>query len=148
LWRYLSIEEVKAEVEAEAKALQAEKSPPDPDLEPLLAIDRIALYANNGPLWYRGYAQQPEGELAAGLDRVLQQFGVKRIVVSHTVRGRSITSRFGGKVIFIDTGMLVSYFQGRPSALEITGGTLKAFYVGEPPQPVASGGAAGPSPTQ
>ncbi len=148
LWRYLSIDEVKAEAEAEAKALQAEKNPPDPELEPLLAIDRIVLYANNGPLWYRGYAQQPEGEMAAALDRVLQQFGVKQMVMGHTVLGRSPTLRFGGKAIFIDTGMLVSFFQGRPSALEISGGTLKAFYIGEPPQPVAGGGAAGPTQTQ
>ena len=148
LWRYLTIEEVKAEVEAEAKALQAEKNPPDPELEPLLAIDRIVLYANNGPLWYRGYAQQPEGELAAGLDRVLQQFGVKQMVMGHTVLGRSPMRRFGGKAILIDTGMLVSFFQGRPSALEISGGTLKALYIGEPAQPVASGGAAGPTQTQ
>jgi hypothetical protein len=128
--------------------LQAAQGPPDPDLEPLLALDRIMLYANNGPLWYRGYAQQPEGELAAALDRVLQQFGVKRMVMGHTVLGRSPTPRFGGKAILIDTGMLVSFFQGRPSALEITGGTLKALYAGEPPQAVASGAAAGPSQTQ
>ena len=145
LWRFLNIEEVKAEVEAEVKALQVEKRPLEPDLEPLLAFDRIMLYANNGPLWYRGYAQQPEGELAVALDRVLQQFGVKRMVMGHTVLARSITPRFGGKAILIDTGMLVSFFQGRPSALEIAGGTLKALYVGEPPQPLA-GGTVGPSP--
>ena len=148
LWRYLTIEEVKAEVEGEAKALQAEKSPLDHDLELFLAIDQVMLYANNGPLWYRGYAQQPEGELAAGLDQVLQQFGAKRMVMGHTVIGRSLTPRFGGKAIFIDTGMLASFFQGRPSALEITGGTLKALYVGEPPQPLANGAAAGPSQIQ
>ena len=38
--------------------------------------------------------------------------------------------RFGNRVFFIDTGMLSSYYAGgRPSALEIDGGTFTAIYL-------------------
>ena len=51
-----------------------------------------------------------------------------RFVTGHTPQqNRSINTRFGGRVVLIDTGML-SYYQGRPAALEIAGDTLTAIY--------------------
>ena len=52
-------------------------------------------------------------------------------MVGHTVddAGR-ITTRFGGRVIQIDTGMQPAYVQdGRASALEIARGEATAIYV-------------------
>jgi hypothetical protein len=41
-----------------------------------------------------------------------------------------IKTRFGGKVVLIDTGMLTSRYKGRASALEIRDGAFTAIYVG------------------
>ena len=59
----------------------------------------------------------------------LDQMKLARIVVGHTpTADRRIHTRFGGRAVTIDTGMLASYFMGNPSALEITGDRLKAIY--------------------
>lgn len=76
--------------------------------------------ASNGPLWFRGYAQWTDAQVAANLPRVLAAYGASAIVVGHTPQadGR-ISSRLGGKLFLIDTGMLSAYFHGRASALQI-----------------------------
>ena len=56
-----------------------------------------------GPLWYRGYF--PEGghdpaASAADVDLALKQFGVRRILVGHTIVP-TITPLYGGKVIAV-----------------------------------------------
>ena len=84
----------------------------------------------DGPLWYRGLAQEP-ASFAPQIDDILVKQGARAIVVGHTVAlsGR-ITPRFGGRVIQIDTGMQPAYAQGgRASALEIVGGEATAIYV-------------------
>ncbi len=83
----------------------------------------------DGPLWYRGLAQQPES-FAPQLDEILEKQQARAIVIGHTIApGGRILGRFGGKVVQIDTGMLSSYVpNGRASALEIRNGTLTAIY--------------------
>ena len=82
-----------------------------------------------GPLWFRGYATWPEDEGTAHIVRVLDRYEAARFVVGHTVpTTKHITSRFDGKVVLIDTGMLASHYRGRPSALEIQGEQLTAIY--------------------
>ena len=83
----------------------------------------------DGPLWYRGLAQEPD-EFAPMVDDILARQNARAIVVAHTVTadGR-IRSRFGGKVIQIDTGMQSAYVSyGRASALEIVRGRMTAVY--------------------
>jgi hypothetical protein len=81
---------------------------------------------NEGPLWFRGYHSWPAAEGEPRLQELLQTFGVKRVVVSHTPQANGqIRQRFGGKVFLIDTGMIA----GRPSALEISGGRIGALYM-------------------
>jgi len=83
----------------------------------------------NGPLWYRGLAQEPE-TFAPRVDEILAKENVRAIVIGHTVApdGR-IQMRFGGKVFQIDTGMQPAYIEtGRASALEIQGGVFTAIY--------------------
>ena len=55
----------------------------------------------------------------------------RAIVVGHTPTIGRISTRFGGKVVQIDSGMLDgSFFPGGiPSALEIHGGTWTAIYL-------------------
>lgn len=83
----------------------------------------------DGPLWYRGLAQEPDAFQPA-VDGILQKQNARAIVIGHTVvqEGR-IRVRFGGKVFQIDTGMQPAYVAtGRASALEIKNGVFTAIY--------------------
>jgi hypothetical protein len=83
----------------------------------------------DGPLWYRGLAQEPDA-FAPMVDDMLAKQKARAIVVGHTVSptGR-VLPRFGGKVFQIDTGMQPAYVpNGRASALEIDHGTITAIY--------------------
>src|SRR5437016_6524825 len=83
----------------------------------------------NGPLWFRGYAQWTDAEGAPQIQRLTQAFNVARFVVGHTPQPGQIVSRFDGKVFLIDTGMLSSYVSGgRASALEIKDGQVSFIY--------------------
>jgi hypothetical protein len=95
----------------------------------------------DGPLWYRGLAEKSEGELEGDLATMLERLQARAIVIGHTVapNGR-ITTRFGGRVVQIDTGMLGGTFYpgGRASALEIQDGRFVAIYEdGREPLPVS-----------
>ena len=86
--------------------------------------------AADGPLWYRGLAQEDEQVFAPELDKILETLHARAIVIGHTptADGR-ITPRFAGRVVQIDTGMLAAvYTNGRPSALEIVGDKWTAIY--------------------
>ena len=101
------------------------------DLDKTLEAPLATLTARvDGPLWYRGLAQEPEA-FATQLDDILAKASARAIVIGHTVTptGR-ITTRFGGRVVEIDTGMQPAYaLGGRASALEIVRGVATAIYV-------------------
>jgi hypothetical protein len=62
------------------------------------------LFGSDGPLWYRGYfAEQTTFTPAtpADIDLALQKFGVRRILIGHTIVP-SITSLFAGKVLALN----------------------------------------------
>jgi hypothetical protein len=82
-------------------------------------------------LWYRGLATEPEEKLATALAATLQRLAARAMVIGHTTVPGRIASRFGGRVVQIDTGMLDGEFYpgGVASALEIKGDTLTAIYV-------------------
>jgi hypothetical protein len=85
-----------------------------------------------GPLWYRGLVTEPEGAFQARLQEILGALDAQAIVVGHSVSETfRIATRFQGRVVQIDTGMLggESYKGGRPSALDMTGRTLTAVYL-------------------
>ncbi len=84
--------------------------------------------APEGALWYRGLATEPDDPNGGSFTALLAKYGAKRFVTGHTPQVKGITSRFGGRAILIDTGMLASYYKGRPAALEINGDTLTAIY--------------------
>lgn len=103
-----------------------------------LRLDGLA-FTNSGPLWYRGLAEHDAATESAVLDAVLAHLGGKRVVVGHTPTPSSrVESRLDGRVIVLDTGMLVEYYEGRPSALVIENGLVTAVYPGteirEPPR--------------
>jgi calcineurin-like phosphoesterase family protein len=83
----------------------------------------------DGPLWYRGLAQEPD-TFAPQVTEILAAQKAKAIVVAHTVQPKGrIMARFGGQVVMIDTGMQQAYVpDGKASALEIRGQTFTAIY--------------------
>jgi len=100
-------------------------------LKPVAGIDDWLMMSPEGPLWFRGPTRWDEelqgDEMAALLDGV----GADVMVVGHTPDSEGlIRVRFKNRVFLIDTGMLSSYYTGgRPSALEIDGGTFTAIYL-------------------
>jgi hypothetical protein len=100
------------------------------DLDKTRAAPLASLAARvDGPLWYRGLAQEPD-TFAPQVAEMLLQLHARSIVIAHTVvsSGR-ITTRFDGRVVQIDTGMQPAYVKdGRASALEIRDGETTAIY--------------------
>jgi hypothetical protein len=100
---------------------------------PVPAEQVAALFPSteDGPLWYRGMASEPEATFAPVLDSVLQRMDARAVVIGHTpvLTGR-IQTRFDGRVVLIDTGMLDGEFfpGGVPSALEMRGDSVTAIY--------------------
>ncbi|KIY65199.1 Metallo-dependent phosphatase [Cylindrobasidium torrendii FP15055 ss-10] len=80
--------------------------------------DEQELYGSNGPLWYRGWAQDTEAAVCKDVEGVLQKTGTRRMIMGHTPDFDNITSRCGGKIIIIDTGISRAY-GGVLSALSI-----------------------------
>jgi len=100
-------------------------------LQFLMTFEKLTLVESDGPLWYRGLATMAEDQQPA-VDALLRRHGARRIVLGHTPQlpAGKITTRFGGLVALIDTGMLNTYFKGgQPSALEILDGKLTAIYL-------------------
>ena len=94
----------------------------DPRLRRLFAtlasVWKGVLYSEEGPVWNRSLAVDPEARWARGLGRILKAHGAERIVIGHSrPESLRVEGRFGGRVILIDTGMNQSYYRGTPSAL-------------------------------
>lgn len=83
----------------------------------------------DGPLWYRGLAQEPE-TFAPVVDDILAKQHARTIVVAHTVTPDSrIQTRFDGRVVQLDTGMQPAYVAaGRAAALLIERDVMTAIY--------------------
>jgi hypothetical protein len=79
------------------------------------------LTADDGPLWYRGFAEHAESGLKAELEAVFKTWGVRRAVVGHTP-GDGIRTRAEGRVVLIDVGMSRYYREGLPECLLIEQG--------------------------
>jgi len=85
-----------------------------------------------GPLWYRGLASEPEETFEPTLRTILERMGARGFVIGHTPVPGAMVTRFGGRVVQIDAGMLNGTFfpKGVPSALELRGTSLTAVYLG------------------
>jgi hypothetical protein len=86
-------------------------------------------FVPDGPLWYRGSARcHPYTETVVA-EGILAQLEVRRVAIGHTPTfNRRITSRLEDRVILVDTGMNADAYRGRPAALLIEGGKLRAWY--------------------
>ncbi len=131
----------------DARAILAKSRLDAGGLDPTLAghaqrvveFERAPLMSIQGPVWYRGLAICQPLPQADVLDAVLSHFGAKRIVLGHTTTKDSrIVTRFDGRVVLTDTGMLKAVYDGRASALEIASAGLRALYAdgtSAPPAP-------------
>ena len=80
-----------------------------------------------GPLWYRGWAElMPTEQNIAALDKVLQAYGAKRMVIAHTPTLPIVLPRFAGKVLMVDVG-LSAHYGNAFAALEINNGKAIAI---------------------
>ncbi len=101
-------------------------------LVPIVKVDESTMLNPHGPLWFRGYSTWTDDEGSSRVAALLRKYRVKRFVTGHTPQQQGrITSRFGGGLFLIDTGMVNGRFYpfGRPSALEIVGDTVTPLYL-------------------
>ncbi|MGH8203267.1 MAG: metallophosphoesterase, partial [Steroidobacteraceae bacterium] len=100
-----------------------------PESEAIAKLQDGELFTPTGPTWYRGQALCYPYTEDANLDAALSKLGVKRVVEGHTVSpiGRAL-SRFDGRVVLMDTGMLASVYKGRPSAFVYENGEWSVAY--------------------
>lgn len=100
-----------------------------PDFEQTRLNPAASLTASeDGPLWYRGLANEPDA-FAPEVQKILGAQRARAIVVGHSAEPGPIRSRFDHTVFLIDTGMQPAYLaNGRASALEIRGDTFTAIY--------------------
>jgi len=89
-----------------------------------------SIFIEEGPLWFRGFAQWPDEQLMTYIPEWLEISNAWRVIVSHTPRpGGRIESRLDGSIFLIDTGMLSEFYEGgQASALEMKNGDVFAFY--------------------
>ena len=129
---YMDFDESMRQVVQEVNYLVAKGGADDPQL--VKALDQWQKSGNwlitnpAGPLWYRGYAQEPEETFKPILDKIKAELGATRFVIGHTPMLNGITNRFGSDVYLIDTGMLRRYYRGRCAALLIEDGKLIPVY--------------------
>ncbi len=138
IWKYMLWSEALQHVSEELQWIQARGRAEDADavdeMRKFLALKDCLTRSADGPLWYRGLAQDPEDTLAGGLDALLSRLKARYIVDGHTVLSTSeITPRFENRVFLIDTGMNKASYKGIASALEFRNGQITAYYaVGDP----------------
>lgn len=117
-----------------ANKFEAEGRPVPAQVVPLLDFEDSLLAGSDGPFWFRGYANWTEREGKKELPDILEPLGARHLVVGHTPQeSHDIVTRFDNRVFLVDTGMLTTYYKGRPSALEFDNGRIRALYVGESP---------------
>ncbi|KAK8861325.1 hypothetical protein IAR55_002144 [Kwoniella newhampshirensis] len=80
--------------------------------------DEAELYAEGGPLWWRGLADRGEDQVCPWAEELKGKIGARRIIGGHTPNFEKIVARCNASVIIIDTGISSAY-GGVLSALEI-----------------------------
>ncbi|MFX3658056.1 MAG: metallophosphoesterase [bacterium] len=99
-------------------------------LEEFVALSEAPELSLDGPLWYRGSIYCKPLLEEPILQQALDALGVSRAVVGHTpTPDRRVRALYDGRLIAVDTGMLVDYYQGRPAALLIEHGTPEVQYL-------------------
>jgi hypothetical protein len=123
----------------------------EPQSQALAELQAEGVFALDTPMWYRGQALCYPLTEADNLRAALASLGVARVVAGHTPseNGR-VRSRFDGRVILLDTGMLKAEYHGTASAFLFENGQWSVAYADRPgqrTQPEVPTRAVGPRPT-
>jgi len=104
-----------------------------PQSDAIAKLQDGELFTPTGPTWYRGQALCYPDTETQNLDAALAKLGAKRVIEGHTPQpaGR-VLSRFDGRVLLLDTGMLASVYQGVASALVYENGQWSVAYADQP----------------
>jgi hypothetical protein len=93
---------------------------------------RAPVLGPDGPLWYRGYVQDPEAVACPALAGALETLGAERMVVGHTTRrDGEVEARCGGALVVIDIG-IADHYGANLGALELASDDGRALYPGGP----------------
>jgi hypothetical protein len=98
--------------------------------ERVAAFVRSPLLGGDAVFWYRGTATCSAAIEQSRLETVLESLGAKRVVIGHTPTRGAVLTRFAGRVIRADTGMLPAY-GGVPAAVVIRGDEVLTVYANE-----------------
>lgn len=115
------LEDINDQTRKELKALQDARIYGRPYNSELKIV-----YQSQGPLWFRGLALMSEEYYQKDVDKILNNLGVKHIVIAHTPRKGSILQRFQKKIWIIDTG-ISDIYGGHLSALIIEDGEFQVW---------------------
>ena len=85
--------------------------------------------SEDGPLWYRGLANNPEETELQPMLAMLEFYGANQIVMGHNPTRGVINPRFDGKAIVVDVGLAAHYGRGM-AALLIEDGEFFAIHRG------------------
>jgi len=95
----------------------------------LAGTENSLAFAMDGPLWYRGQALCHPAYENDVLTAALEQQAAARVVMGHTVTPtREVTSRFEGRVLLTDTGMLTAVYRGRAALTYLDGDSVSVAY--------------------
>lgn len=99
-------------------------------LKEFLALSEHPILSSDSPLWSRGAVYCRALHERPILDTALQKLGVQQVIVGHTVTADARAhSLHADKLIMLDTGMLIDYYQGRPAALIVENGKKLVQYL-------------------
>jgi hypothetical protein len=99
-------------------------------VEEFTRLSQAFVHSTDSPLWYRGSVYCRDVFERPILDDYLGRLGANRVVVGHTPTADAVVRTIRqGRVVMADTGMLVSYYKGRPAALIIEDGELLVQYL-------------------
>ncbi|NNF38754.1 MAG: hypothetical protein HKN71_08805 [Gemmatimonadetes bacterium] len=99
-------------------------------LERFIELSGSPVLSSGGPMWYRGSVLCKPILEEPVLEAALTRLGADRVVVGHTPTfDRRAHSLYDGRLIMMDTGMLVSYYGGRPAALIVENGETVVQYL-------------------
>lgn len=85
--------------------------------------DVLFIYSTYGPVWYRGMASKDEKYRPASqaeVDKLLKYFGVRRIIIGHTIM-EEVMSRYNGKVFAVNVDNSDNRKEGKSRGLLIDG---------------------------
>lgn len=120
-------------VRERGRASDRERSPGADVIDALRELVEIVdspLFGPTGPQWYRGSVRCRAILEQPLLQAALDNLGAARVVVGHTpTTDRRVHVNMDGRVVMLDTGMLIKHYRGRPALLLIEGDKLAVQYL-------------------